>query len=108
MLLGRSGRRHPPPQASGLLLGQVPLGNPVEGSLPISCTSLFVTCHLNACCAVFYLVSYTHDPLKRKHIIPVILLGSGFRQMGIKLPLKIKDMQNWGWGDSDNEKPPLI
>lgn len=72
-----------------------------------SCTSLLFICHLNACCAVFYLISYTHDPLKRKHIILVILLGSGFRQMEIKLPLKIKDMQNWR-KNNNNEKPSLI
>lgn len=53
---------------------------------------LFTTPMLSARCLIW--LSHTHDPLRRKHIILVILLGAGFRQMEIKLPLKIKDTQN--------------
>lgn len=37
--------------------------------------------------------SYAPDPLRRNHLILVILLGSGFKQMEIKLPLKIREAE---------------
>lgn len=105
---GRGVSRGPPPQAPQTPpLGQAPLDSPAgeaAGSPSLSYLPL------DALCAVFAWVKLHSRPFEgEKNIILVILLGSDFRPMEIKIASKNK--RHAGLNETTiikKKKPPLI